>query len=257
MTSESRAEVQSPQVGPSNAHLRVVAIDGPAAAGKTTVASRVAARLGAMLFDTGALYRAVTLAAQRAGLADEDAGAIANLTRRLAIDLSPPSVDDGRQLDVRLDGEDVTWAIRSDEVDRHVSAIAAQPEVRQALLPIQRRIAAGERVVMVGRDIGSVVIPDAGIKVYLDASAEERARRRFQELRDRGFEVKYESVLADTRARDAFDTNRPVAPLRVASGAEVVETDGRSIEEVVDSIVDLAHRRWNDAAFSATTAGAR
>jgi cytidylate kinase len=235
----------------------VVAIDGPAAAGKTTVASLVAARLGAMLFDTGALYRAVTLAALRAGLKASDAEPIANLTRRLAIDLSPPTVDDGRQLDVRLNGEDVTWSIRSEPVDSHVSAIAALPEVRQALLPIQRQIAAGEPVVMVGRDIGSVVIPDAGVKIYLDASAEERARRRYLELQDRGADAQYDTVLTDIRARDAYDSNRATSPLRIADGAVVVGTDGQTIEEVVDNIVDIARQRWNGTGSSSTTASDR
>jgi CMP/dCMP kinase len=257
MTSSNGAEGRSQVDEPNSAHLKVVAIDGPAAAGKTTVASHVAARLGAMLFDTGALYRAVTLAALRAGLADDDASALVNLTRRIAIDVSPPSVDDGRQLDVRLNGEDVTWAIRGEPVDSHVSAISAHAEVRQALLPIQRRIAAGGPVVMVGRDIGSVVIPDAGVKIYLDASAEERARRRFQELVNRGVETDYETVLQETRARDAYDTSRAVSPLRIAPGADVVATDGHEIDEVVDKIVDIAQRRWQEAGISTASAGAR
>jgi cytidylate kinase len=235
----------------------VVAIDGPAAAGKTTVASLVAERLGAMLFDTGALYRTVTLAALRAGLTDGDADSIANLTRRIAIDLAPPTVDDGRQLDVRLNGEDVTWAIRGEPVDSHVSAIAALPQVRQALLPIQRRIAAGEPVVMVGRDIGSVVIPDAGVKIYLDASAAERARRRHRELVDRGVDVPYESVLRDIQARDDYDSNRKVAPLRIAPGANVVPTDGMTIDEVVSKIIDIAHRGWAAAGYSPSPASYR
>lgn len=244
MTSEIGVEAVNQAGMPSQQHLRVVAIDGPAAAGKTTVASRVAARLGAMLFDTGALYRAVTLAALRAGVPEDDPEALADLTRKLVIDLSPPSVGDGRQLDVHLNGEDVTWAIRGEPVDSKVSAIAAQPKVRQALLPIQRRIATGGPVVMVGRDIGSVVIPDAGVKIYLDASAEERARRRHEELRQRGVQTDYETVLKETRARDAFDSTREVAPLRIAAGADVVSTDGLTIDEVVDRIVDITLARW-------------
>jgi CMP/dCMP kinase len=257
MTSSNGAGGHSQVDEPNSLHLKVVAIDGPAAAGKTTVASHVAARLGAMLFDTGALYRAVTLAAMRSGITDDDAAALANLTRRIAIDVSPPSVDDGRQLDVHLNGEDVTWAIRGEPVDSHVSAISAHGEVRQALLPIQRRIAAGGPVVIVGRDIGSVVIPDAGVKIYLDASAEERARRRFQELAARGVETDYETVLRETRARDAYDSNRAVSPLRIAPGADVVATNGHTIDEVVDLIVDIAHRRWQETGVSTASAGAR
>jgi cytidylate kinase len=200
-----------------------------------------------MLFDTGALYRTVTLAALRTGVPETDSDAIASLARNVTIDLLPPSVDDGRQLDVLLNGEDVTWAIRGEPVDSKVSAISAQPRVRQALLPIQRRIASGGPVVMVGRDIGSVVIPDAGVKIYLDASAEERARRRHEELVQRGIEADYDTVLNETRARDAFDSTREVAPLRIADGADVVSTDGLSVNEVVDRIVETARQRWQAA----------
>jgi cytidylate kinase len=247
MTSEIGVEAANQDGAPTRAHLRVVAIDGPAAAGKTTVASRVAARLGAMLFDTGALYRAVTLAALRARIPETDRDALASLTRKISIDLAPPSVDDGRQLDVLMDGEDVTWAIRGEPIDSKVSAISAQPRVRQALLPIQRKIASGGPVVMVGRDIGSVVIPDAGVKIYLDASAEERARRRYEELAQRGKDVDYSTVLSDIHARDAYDSTREVAPLRIASGADVVSTDGLTIDEVVDRIVETARQRWQAA----------
>ena len=129
--------------------------------------------------------------------------------------------------------------------------------MRQALLPIQRQIAAGEQVVMVGRDIGSVVIPDAGVKIYLDASAEERARRRFLELQDRGVNVEYDSVLTDIRARDAYDTNRTTSPLRIADGALIVGTDGQSIEQVVDNIVEITRRRWHGPNAPLTAAGDR
>jgi cytidylate kinase len=203
-----------------------------------------------MLFDTGALYRAVTLAALRAGVPDEDPDALANLTRSLVIDVSPPSVHDGRQLDVHLNGEDVTWAIRGEPVDSKVSAISAHSEVRQALLPIQRQIASGGPVVMVGRDIGSVVIPDAGVKIYLDASAEERARRRYEELTQRGVQTDFDTVLKETRARDAFDSTREASPLRIADGADVVSTDGLTVDEVVDRIVDIARTRWQAAGLS-------
>jgi cytidylate kinase len=247
MTSEIEVETANQAGAPTRAHLKVVAIDGPAAAGKTTVASRVAARLGAMLFDTGALYRAVTLAALRAGISETDSDALASLTRKITIDLAPPSVDDGRQFDVLMDGEDVTWAIRGEPIDSRVSAISAQPRVRQALLPIQRKIASAGPVVMVGRDIGSVVIPDAGVKIYLDASAEERARRRYEELVQRGKDVEFSTVLSDIHARDAYDSTREVAPLRIASGADVVSTDSLTIDEVVDRIVETERLRWQSA----------
>ena len=144
-------------------HRQVIAIDGPGAAGKSTVAKLLADRTGAMLFDTGALYRAVTLAAIREGIDGADGEALAGAARNHRIDVKPPSVTDGRQVDVLLDGEDVTWAIRTPEIDSRVSEVSAHAAVRQELLAVQQEIADGARVVMVGRDIGTVVIPQAGL----------------------------------------------------------------------------------------------
>lgn len=224
-------------------YRRVIAIDGPAAAGKTTVARAVADRVGATLFDTGVLYRTVTLAAVRHHIDDAETERLANLARVLAIDVQPSTLDDGRLYDVLLDGEDVTWAIRDKMVETRVSAVSAIPAVRAALLPVQRRIAASDFVVMVGRDIGSVVVPEAGLKIYLDAGVEERARRRCRELSERGQPANYEAILAAMRARDAHDAGRETAPLRRAQGALVVDTDGRSIESIVAEIVETAHVR--------------
>jgi len=228
-------------------HRQVIAIDGPGAAGKSTVASLLADRTGAMLFDTGALYRAVTLAAIRAEIAGSDAESLAELARRQHIDLQPASIDDGRQVDVLLDGEDVTWAIRTPEVDARVSEVAAHPAVREALLDAQRSIADGVRVVMVGRDIGTIVIPRAGTKIYLDASAPERARRRLAELQGRGIDASLERVLADLNARDAHDSGRATAPLAAASDAVVVDSDNRTIEEIVSEIQRVAEAAWQQA----------
>jgi cytidylate kinase len=225
-------------------HRQVIAIDGPGAAGKSTVARIIAERTGAMLFDTGALYRAVTLLATRVGVAGADGDTLAALARTHRIDVLPPSVDDGRQVDVLLDGEDVTWALRTPEIDSRVSEVSAHSQVRLELLELQRTIAAGVRVVMVGRDIGTVVIPDAGVKIYLDASVEERARRRFEELRGRGVEADLEAVRADLAARDAWDSSRETAPLSVAADATVVQTDGRSVDEIVDEIVTITDAVW-------------
>lgn len=225
-------------------HRRVIAIDGPGAAGKSTVAKALADRTGAMLFDTGALYRTVTLAALRAGIGGADVDALANLARSRRIEIRPASVADGRQVDVLLDGEDVTWAIRTPEIDAHVSEVSAHHGVRQELLAVQRLIADGASIVMVGRDIGSVVIPDAGTKIFLDASTPERARRRHLELRARGLDVAYDDVLADLEARDAFDSGRETAPLLAAGDAIVVDTDHRSIEAIVDQIQHIAEARW-------------
>ncbi len=225
-------------------HQRVIAIDGPGAAGKSTVALQLAEHLGALLFDTGALYRAVTLASLRDGIGGADPDALARLIARLRIEIKPASVADGRQIDVLLDGEDVTWAIRIPEIDAQVSEVAAHPQVRDALLPVQREIADGKMAVLVGRDIGTVVIPLAGTKIYLDASTPERARRRLRELGERGITASFETVLRDLERRDAHDSGRATSPLRAAPDAIVIATDGRSIEEIVNEIETTVRSRW-------------
>lgn len=232
-------------------HRQVIAIDGPGAAGKSTVAQELANRTGAFLFDTGALYRAVTLASIRAGIGGCDADRLANLARDLDIQIRPPSIPDGRQVDVLLGDEDITWAIRTPEIDAAVSEVSAHPSVRHELLAIQRRIADGARVVMVGRDIGTVVVPQAGTKVYLVASTPERARRRLQELRGRGIEATFDQVLADLEARDTYDSTRETAPLSAAADAIVIDTDGRSVEEIVSGIEEAVRAAWLAAGVSA------
>lgn len=229
-------------------HRRVIAIDGPAAAGKSTVARCLADQLGILLFDTGALYRAVTLAALRSGTDLANEHALAELAADAHIDLQPASVEDDRLADVVLDGEDVTWAIRSPEVDANVSRVAAYPAVREALLSVQRKIADGSEVVMVGRDIGTIVTPDAGTKIYLDASLEERARRRYHDLRKQGIDTDFVSVMDDLRERDYKDSSRATAPLRPASDAVRIVTDERSVDELVLSIERLVRERWGEAA---------
>jgi CMP/dCMP kinase len=224
-------------------HRRVIAIDGPAAAGKSTVARMLADRLGAMLFDTGALYRAVALAALRSHVAPDDHQSLARVARDARIVIQPPTRQDGRLYDVRLNEEDVTWPLRDPEVGAVVSKIAAHPAVRSALLPLQRQIASGGPLVMVGRDIGTVVVPDAGLKVYLDATPEERARRRHQEAARRGGTESFEDVLAETRLRDIGDSSRDTAPLLAAPDAIRINTDNMTIDDVVARIEALAHAR--------------
>ncbi|HEX5498793.1 MAG TPA: (d)CMP kinase [Thermomicrobiales bacterium] len=228
-------------------HSHVVAIDGPAAAGKSTVARMLADRLGAMLFDTGTLYRALTLEALREGVSPADGPALARLAESRHIDIVPPSSRDGRLYDVLLDGEDVTWAIRDARVEADVSEVAAHPEVRQALLAPQRRIASG-RVVIVGRDIGSVVVPDAGVKIFLQASLAERTLRRQRELAGRGVPATLDDVRRDLERRDAIDSNRSVSPLRIPAGALVIDTDRMDIEAVVDLIEREVRARWRELA---------
>ncbi|HUW94386.1 MAG TPA: (d)CMP kinase [Anaerolineae bacterium] len=210
-----------------------IAIDGPAASGKSTIGGLLSDRLGYLYLDTGAMYRAVTWVALQEGLDFDDEDAISALARALEIEITRPAVDDGRQYTVLADGHDVTWQIRRAEVDRNVSPVSAYAGVRKALTEQQRRIARRGRVVMVGRDIGTVVIPEADLKIYLDASAVVRARRRYVEVLERGEEADYEHILQDMRRRDRIDSQRQVAPLKAAEDAVIVDTGNLSIPEVL------------------------
>ena len=220
-----------------------IAIDGPAASGKSTVAQILAAERDYVYFDTGVMYRAVTWAALERGIAIEDEMAIADLALRLRIDVLAPTLDDGRQYTVLADGEDITWAIRSEAVDRNVSPVSAYRGVRQALTIQQRRIGSAGGVVMVGRDIGTVVLPEAEVKIYLDASVEERANRRHKEILGRGQASEYERVLADLKRRDAIDSSRQEAPLCVAEGATVIDSSDMGIDEVAAEIRRIVKQR--------------
>lgn len=209
----------------------IIAIDGPSGVGKGTVARQVAAALGYRHIDTGAMYRGVAWKAVREGVPFDDPGALTALAGRLAIDASGASV--------RVDGVEVSGEIRTEEIDRGASRVARVPGVRAALVAGQRRLGAGGGVVMEGRDIGTVVFPNADVKIYLDASAEERARRRMhdgvrREARDPG------QVASDMAARDESDRTREVAPLMVAADAHLIETTALSIQQVVDRVLALA-----------------
>lgn len=218
---------------------KIIAIDGPAASGKSTVAEKLAAELGYLYFDTGVMYRAVTLAALRKFQSVQDEAAISTLARMIQIDVLPPSQADGRLYDIHLDSEDVTWAIRQPDVDRHVSQVSAYPQVRAAMTEQQRRIGQRGAVVMVGRDIGTVVFPEAELKIFLDASVEERARRRFEESRKRGQTSSYDEILEAMKRRDRMDSSRAIAPLRPAEDAVIVNTDGLEICEVLRRVKEL------------------
>jgi cytidylate kinase len=210
-----------------------ITIDGPAASGKSTIGELLARHLDYLYFDTGVMYRAVTWAALYYGVPIDDEAAVTALAERLRIDVLPAVVDDGRQYTVLADGVDVTWEIRTPAVDAHVSPVSAYPGVRRAMVAQQRRVAASGQVVMVGRDIGTVVLPDADLKLYLDASVEERARRRWREVRARGEKADYDAVLRSMRRRDRIDSNREASPLRVAADAVVLDTTDMSIEAVI------------------------
>ncbi|HLE74086.1 MAG TPA: (d)CMP kinase, partial [Anaerolineales bacterium] len=216
-----------------------IAIDGPAASGKSTLAQALAQRLGYLYFDTGAMYRAVTLAALRRGLNMADEAALAKVAGEVEIDLRPASRADGRLNDVFMDGEDCTWAIRTKEVDAAVSAVSAFPSVRRALTEQQQRIGRRGAVVMAGRDIGTVVLPGAELKIFLDASLEERAKRRHTESLERGESEPYEQILKSLRERDQIDSSRVVAPLRPAEDAIQLKTDGVGREQVLDQVLGL------------------
>lgn len=211
----------------------VIAIDGPAASGKSTLAELIAARLGFFFFDTGVMYRAATLAALRTLGNVDDEAAVTQLTEKSCIDVQPASSEDGRVMDVLLNGEDVTWQIRTPEVEQHVSKVSAYAGVRKALTDQQRQIGMRGNMVMAGRDIGTVVFPDARFKIYLDASAEERARRRYREVEARGGEETYEKILNSIIRRDRIDSTRKHAPLKIAADALVINTDNKSVEEVL------------------------
>lgn len=214
----------------------MVAIDGPAGAGKSTVAKAVADATGYSYIDTGAMYRAVAYRALQAGLkVGEDDAAIGRLAGELRFEF----VTQGGARRLLVDGEDVSEAIRTPEVGALSSPVSTIPEVREHLVTAQRRMAESVPVVMEGRDIGTVVFPDARLKVFLTASAEERARRRHEELRAKGQQVSYQEVLAAQRERDERDSSRALAPLRLAEDAVHLDSDGLSVAQVVARIIEL------------------
>jgi len=210
----------------------IIAIDGPAASGKSTLGFRLAEALGYLFFDTGVMYRAVTWAVIQRKLNANDEAAVTALAEQVVIDVRPPSASDGRACDVLIDRRDATWEVRKPEVEAYVSVVAAYPGVRKALSAQQRRIGLRGQVVMVGRDIGTVVLPEADLKIYLDASAEIRAKRRYDEVINRGGSADYDAILANVRERDRIDSTRAVAPLAAAEDAIRLDSDSLDAEQV-------------------------
>lgn len=217
-----------------------IAIDGPAGAGKSTLARLLAAELGFLYVDTGAIYRTVGLFAHREGADLDDPQAVAETLPRLEVgmDYGP----DGLQR-MYLNGEDVTRAIRDNEVSQYASRVSAVPAVRGYLLEMQRRLAREHDVIMDGRDIGTVVLPQAELKVFLTADARDRARRRYEELMERGQRVEFGQILKDVEERDARDTQREISPLRKAEDAVELDTTGDGQEESFRRLLELVRAR--------------
>lgn len=217
-----------------------IAIDGPAASGKTTVGLMLARHLGYLFLDTGCMYRAVTAAVLDRGVSIDDEEVVTQLTRRLDMEIRPAGEEnDGRVYTVLLDGKDVTWDLRKEEVELNVSQVSTYAGVREDLVRRQREIGNKGRVVMVGRDIGTVVLPDAPLKLYVTASHEERADRRWKELRGRLREATYEQILDEIRRRDMIDGSRELSPMRPADDAIVIDTTRRTPDQVLEEILAL------------------
>jgi cytidylate kinase len=216
----------------------IIAIDGPAASGKSTLGLKLANELGYLFFDTGVMYRAITWIALDHNIDIMNEEAVTALAENSPIDVAPASKSDGRACDVLVAGRDITWETRLPEVDANVSVVSAYAGVRAALSRQQRRIGKRGKVVMVGRDIGTVVLPEADLKIYLDASAEERAKRRFDEMAARGAKVDYDNILAKVIERDRIDSTRDVAPLKAADDAIVVDSDKLNVDEVFKQVLN-------------------
>lgn len=217
----------------------IIAIDGPAASGKSTIGLRLANALGYLFFDTGVMYRAITWLALERGIDIRDEARVTALAEEAQIDIAPASRPDGRSCDVFVDGREITWETRSRKVDANVSIVAAYAGVRRALSQQQRRIGQRGNIVMVGRDIGTVVLPEADLKIYLDATAEERARRRYEEIVARGGTPEYDAILRRVIERDRIDSTRDVAPLRAAEDAVVLNSDQLDADAVFERVLAL------------------
>lgn len=220
-----------------------ITIDGPAASGKSTIGNLIANKLGYISLDTGIMYRAVAYKAVQTGIDVFDDEAVSDLAEKILIDIQPSREDDGRQFDVIIDGIDRSWDIRTPEVNQVVSEVSVYPRVRNAMTALQREIAKNGKIVMIGRDIGTVVLPHADMKIYLEASVEVRAQRRYIEELSRGKKVRLDDIADSLRHRDEIDSGRAVAPLRPAEDAIVVNTDDMTVFEVVEFILELIAKR--------------
>lgn len=239
---EPGAEAATPERKTASLIPTTIAIDGPSASGKSTIGGLLARELGYLYFDTGVMYRAVAAVALARGVPIDDEAAVTALAETVRLDVATPAIDDGRDVTVLADDQDITWDIRRREVEKAVSPVSAYPGVRQALCLQQRRIGEAGRIVMVGRDIGTVVLPDADLKIYLDATLAERARRRYLERVARGEKVDMAQVRQDVRRRDEYDSTRQHAPLAAADDAIVVDSTGLTVDEVLQRVLRLVRR---------------
>lgn len=222
---------------------RTIAIDGPSAAGKSSVGHRVAQRLGFPFLDTGAMYRALTWLALQRGVDIEDAQALGRLAREVDVRLDAPQPGSPEHCTIWVDGEDLTPMLRRPEVEAAVSLVSRAPALRRAMVVVQRRLARNGPLVMAGRDIGTVVLPKADLKVYLDASMEERVRRRQKEMTALGRPASVAEVRRNILHRDSIDSSRKTAPLRPAADAIIIDTDNLSEEQVVERVLCLAEAK--------------
>ncbi|SNR78334.1 (d)CMP kinase [Desulfurobacterium atlanticum] len=215
--------------------VRKITIDGPAGAGKSTVAKILARKLGFLHLDSGAVYRAIGYGAKEAGVDVDDESAVSEFAKTVNVD-----IDNGR---VFLNGKDITEKIRTPEGGVLASKVARFPEVREKVIEILREIAKDKKVITDGRDAGTNIFPDADVKIFLTASCEERAKRRYEELKKKGFNISYDEILKEITSRDNQDKNRKVAPLTVPEGAVVIDTTGKSVDEVVAEIEKVVSQK--------------
>ncbi len=216
----------------------VVAIDGKAGTGKGTVTSAIAKKLGFITIDTGAMYRCVTLRLLQEGLTEKDIDKIKKIMGDITIEMK--KIEDEQK--VYLDGNDVTKEIRETRVDKNVSWVSAIPYVREKITPMQRKMGENGNIIMEGRDIGTVVFPNADVKIFLDATDEEIAKRRYKQNIERGMDVTYEQVLADIKKRNEYDSHRDIAPLQKAEDAIYIDTSNMTIEEEVEKICEIIRK---------------
>lgn len=210
-------------------NYKVIAIDGPAGAGKSTIAKRLADKMGYTYIDSGAMYRALTLKVLRDNIPMKDKNSIIGLAEKTDIDF--------RSNSIYLDGDIVDREIREENVNRNVSYIAAIPEVRKLMVELQRKISRNKNVVMDGRDVGTVIFPKANVKLFITASVEERAKRRYKELKQKGYDAEIQDIRSQIEKRDNIDTTREDSPLVAASDAVIIDTTGKSIEEVLNEVI--------------------